>query len=71
MKSNSLDGNARLFQRSIDIDGARNWQILSEGKETIVDAAISRQRGFDPDIWVLEVEDKQGRTLLDETGLSG
>ena len=70
VKSNSLDGNARLFQRSIDIDGNRTWQVLAEGPEQIVDEAIGRQRGFDQDIWVLEVEDKQGRTLLDESGLN-
>ena len=34
-----------------------------------VDASIRRQRGFDPDLWVIEVEDRQGRHLLDEPGL--
>jgi len=34
-----------------------------------VDAAIARQRGFDPDLWVIEVEDRAGRHLLDEEGL--
>ena len=34
-----------------------------------VDAAISRQRGFDRDLWVIELEDAAGRTLLDEPGL--
>ena len=35
-----------------------------------VEAAIARQRRFDPDLWVIEVEDRQGRTLLDEPGLA-
>ena len=36
-----------------------------------MDEAIARQRSFDPDIWVIEVEDRGGRHLLDEEGLSG
>ena len=31
--------------------------------------AIARQRGFDPDLWVLEIESREGRHLLDEPGL--
>jgi hypothetical protein len=70
IKLNTLDGQARLWQRSFDLmTGARQWSILSEGQEADVDASISRQQGFDPDIWVIEVEDRQGRHLLDETGL--
>ena len=34
-----------------------------------VDASVAKQRSFDPDLWVIEVEDKDGRHLLDEPGL--
>ena len=71
VKLNTLDGQARAFQRSFDLmTGARNWTILTEGDESEVDAAIARQRGFDPDLWVIEVEDRAGRHLLDEPGLA-
>lgn len=71
VKLNTLDGRARLFQRSFDLmSGARHWTTLTEGAEAEVDAAIARQRGFDPDLWVIEVEDRAGRHLLDEPGLS-
>ncbi|MEY3003616.1 MAG: hypothetical protein RLZZ491_792, partial [Pseudomonadota bacterium] len=43
---------------------------LAKGAETAVDAAIDRQRGFDPDLWVIEIEDRAGRHLLDQPGLS-
>ncbi len=44
--------------------------MLADGGEAEVDAALARQRGFDPDLWVIEVEDRAGRHLLDEDGLS-
>jgi len=43
---------------------------MTSGQEQEVDASISRQRSFDPDLWVIEVEDRQGRHLLHEDGLS-
>lgn len=71
VKLATLDGRARLFQRSFDLmTGARAWVVLSEGAEAEVDAAILRQRRTDPDLWVIEIESREGRTLLDEDGLA-
>jgi len=71
VKSNRLDGSAAAFTRRYDLlADRRRWEVLAEGEEGEVDAAISRQRGFDPDLWVIEVEDREGRTLLDQPGLS-
>ena len=70
VKLNTLDGQATAFQRSFDLtSGARKWLELAQGAEPEVDAAIARQRGYDPDLWVIEVEDRQGRHLLDQPGL--
>jgi len=71
VKLNTLDGNATVFQRSFDLArDTRHWVVLAEGAEPEVDAAIDRQRAVDPDLWVIEVEDRVGRHLLDEPGLS-
>ena len=68
---NTLDGQAVLYQRSFDLQsGERRWVVLAEGAQADVDAAATRQRGFDPDLWVIEVEDRAGRHLLDEPGLA-
>ncbi|WP_120634412.1 DUF1491 family protein [Ruegeria sp. EL01] len=70
VKLNTLDGQAIAFQRSFDLmSGDRKWVELSSGHDADVDAAIERQRSFDPDLWVIEVEDRQGRHLLGEEGL--
>lgn len=70
VKQSPLDGTATLFQRSFDpMTGTREWMVLSQGLEADVDAAVARQRDFDPDLWVIEVEDRQGRHLLDQPGL--
>ena len=72
VKLATLDGRARAYQRGFDLTtGARAWVTLAEGAETEVDAAIARQRGYDPDLWVIEIEDRPDRTLFDEPGLSG
>ncbi|NUH66666.1 DUF1491 family protein [Sulfitobacter sp. S0837] len=71
VKLATLDGNAVLFQRSFDLmTGDRKWIELASGAEPEVDATVTRQRSFDPDLWVIEVEDRQGRHLLDEPGFS-
>ncbi|MCV2869442.1 DUF1491 family protein [Defluviimonas sp. WL0002] len=71
VKLATLDGAARLYQRSFDLmTGARAWVTLADGPEPEVDAAARRQRQMDPDLWVIEVESREGRTLLDEEGLA-
>ncbi|MGP6087046.1 DUF1491 family protein [Antarctobacter jejuensis] len=66
-----LDGSARAFTRGFDLTtGDRQWTELTTGPEAVVDATVSRQRSFDPDLWVIEVEDRQGRHLLDDPSLA-
>jgi hypothetical protein len=70
VKLNRLDGSAAAFARSYDPTGARVWTPLADGPEPEVDAALARQRRFDPDLWIIELEDRAGRTLLGEPGLA-
>jgi len=66
-----LDGTALAFERRSDLmTGRRAWILLAEGLEAEVDALLSRTRSRDPDLWVIELEDRAGRTLLDQDGLS-
>lgn len=71
VKLSTLDGAAVLYQRQLQImTGERCWAVLAEGGEAEVDEAIARQRRSDPDLWVIEVEDRAGRHMLDQPGLS-
>jgi hypothetical protein len=70
VKISTLDGQARAMMRGFDLStGDRVWQELAGGTEAEVDLSIRRQCDFDPDLWVVEVEDRAGRHLLDEDGL--
>lgn len=70
VKVNRLDGTAVARGRAYDATGLRVWTVLAEGAEAEVDGALARARRFDPDLWVIEVEDRAGRSLLDEPGLA-
>lgn len=70
VKVNTLDGAATALARAWDVEGRRMWTEIAAGPEAEVDAALARQRRFDPDLWVVEVEDRAGRSLLDEPGLA-
>lgn len=69
VKVNSLDGLARVFSPTRAGDGSFQW-LSATGAEPIpeaeADAYIDRQKKFDPDLWVVEIEDRAGRHFLQE-----
>ena len=70
IKLSTLNGQAVLYHRVPDLlTGGRHWEVLGDGPETEIDARISNARKTDPDLWVVEVEDANGRHMLDEPGL--
>ena len=59
---------AKLYTEAFGTDGERLWiQPVTSDSEAELDAYIARQRGYDPDLWVVEIEDRQGRHFITET----
>jgi hypothetical protein len=70
VKVATMDGAARLFEQRFDLEQDRRiWSVLATGAEGEMDAILSRARARDPDLWVIEIEDRAGRHLLDQEGL--
>ena len=64
----SSNRQARLYTEAFGADGERLWiQPVQSEMESELDAYIQRQIGYDPDIWVVEIEDREGRHFITET----
>lgn len=67
VKVATLDGQAVIHERRFDLErDTRIWQVLAQGPEAEMDAILGRARGRDPDLWIIEIEDRAGRSLLQD-----
>lgn len=75
IKVNRLDGNADLYApapQSAFADAHPADRAFSPALKTLpapeadIEAYLARQLRFDPDIWIVETEDRSGRHLLDQ-----
>ncbi|MFI4933225.1 MAG: DUF1491 family protein [Caulobacterales bacterium] len=64
---NRRAGEARLYAEATRGDGERVWmQPVASLQEADLDAYIARAVRIDPDLWVVEIDDSQGRHFLVE-----
>lgn len=60
-------GIARLYSEATRGDGERVWmQPVASNEEFDLDAYAERALRIDPDVWIVEIDDAQGRHFLVE-----
>ena len=63
---NTSERSARAYAEAFGQDGDRLWIQPVTGTESDIDAYVQRQAGYDPDIWIVEIEDRHGRHFITE-----
>ena len=68
VRVNRLDGRSGLLVAFTDMNGERRWRGLASHltPDGEIDDMLTREIARDPDMWVVEIEDKQGRHFLEE-----
>jgi hypothetical protein len=73
IKVNRLDGSCLVFGPApagmMGAERGRRWvaQLSADGvAEGEADSFLAREARFDSDLWLVEVEDRQGRHFLDD-----
>ena len=60
-------GVARIYAEAFRGDGERVWmQPVNSTEEAELDGYVERQFRIDPDLWVVEIDDREGRHFLTE-----
>ncbi|MCP5367027.1 MAG: DUF1491 family protein [Hyphomicrobiales bacterium] len=63
LKLNRLENGCRVLSQATDLDGNRGWIAAFKGEavdEAEADAYIRRAIDRDPDLWVVEIEHRDG-----------
>jgi hypothetical protein len=69
VKLDRLDGTAALYgpapQALADESGARRFQLILDSDPGSIEERVARERRFDPDLWLIEIENREGDPRLD------
>ncbi|MGB0907822.1 MAG: DUF1491 family protein [Maricaulaceae bacterium] len=59
-------GGLRLYRPATNMQGERIWLAGPPQSEMDINTAVEKRRAHDDDLWVVEIEDGQGRHFLTE-----
>jgi len=68
LKVNRFKDGIQLFEQSLDFDGNKIWRRIGDygaDAEKAADELLGKKRQFDPDIWIIEIEDGRSAYELD------
>ncbi len=68
LKINRLDGHVLVLSQARRGDGELVWArpLGDWSDEEKARAYLDRQMKFDPDLWIVEIEDRKGRAFVDD-----
>lgn len=68
VKLDRLDGTAALYgpapQSLADVEGNRLFQLILDTDPGTIEERVERERRFDPDLWLVEIENRHGDPRL-------
>src|SRR4051812_15429412 len=67
IKINRFASGCEVFSGTTAADGTPAWlRAVGPASEREADDYLARQAKYDPDLWIVEIEDSQGRFTFDE-----
>lgn len=68
IKISKLDGTCTILNQARDGEGGRVWAkpLGDASDEEKAKGYFERQIKYDPDLWIVEIEDREGRSFVDE-----
>ena len=69
IRINRLDGYSSLLSPVTALEGGRIWRVITgpDTGNTEGEEMIAKECKRDPDLWVVEIEDRHGRHFIEET----
>ena len=70
IRVSDMIGNSKIFVQVPSHFNDRRWVQLADGRDVEIEEIVNREKKFDKDAWILEVEELKGINFIDEFLLS-
>ena len=66
IRVSDLRGRSTIFVQSPSVNGDRQWMKHVNGIDGDIEAFLEKQKRFDKDLWILEIEEPKDSHFLNE-----